>query len=158
MAKARGISEISMSNDPITIYVPGKPQPGGSKRGFLNRKSGKVIVTDANPKAKPWQAVVALAASEVVTEVLDIPLRVRFDFVFTRPKGHYRTGKNAGILKPDAPPYPTGRPDAGKLARSAEDALTGIVWRDDAQIVTEGLTKRYGDQAGVTIRIAPEIP
>lgn len=32
-------------------------------------------------------------------------------------------------------------PDVLKLARGVEDALTGIVWRDDAQIVNESLSK-----------------
>jgi hypothetical protein len=33
-----------------------------------------------------------------------------------------------------APARPTGYPDLSKLARSTEDALTGILWDDDAQI------------------------
>jgi Holliday junction resolvase RusA-like endonuclease len=78
------------------------------------------------------------------------------DFIMPRPKGHYRSGKHAGEVKDGAPPYPAVKPDAGKLARGTEDALTGIVWRDDSQIVTEVLTKRYGPQAGCRIRVREE--
>jgi Holliday junction resolvase RusA-like endonuclease len=76
--------------------------------------------------------------------------------VFPRPKGHYKGGKYGTALKANAPPFPTVRPDATKLIRPAEDALKGILWRDDSQIVTQAATKRYGDQAGCRIRVAPE--
>lgn len=88
--------------------------------------------------------------------MLEGPLRVRFDFVFPRPAGHFGTGKNASVLKPSAPPYPAQRPDTTKLVRSAEDALKGILWRDDSQIVSQFATKRYGPQAGMAITVAPE--
>jgi Holliday junction resolvase RusA-like endonuclease len=38
-----------------------------------------------------------------------------------------------------------------------EDALTGIVWEDDSQIIDERLTKRYGTPAGVLI-VVERIP
>ena len=31
-----------------------------------------------------------------------------------------------------------------KLVRAVEDALTGLVWRDDAQVVVQTVRKRYG--------------
>lgn len=40
-----------------------------------------------------------------------------------------------------------------KLARAAEDALTGILWRDDAQICDEVIRKRYGEPARVEIEV-----
>lgn len=50
---------------------------------------------------------------------------------------------------------PATRPDVLKLARCAEDSLTGIVWRDDAQIVEEHLFKYWGEPARVEIEIKP---
>jgi Holliday junction resolvase RusA-like endonuclease len=35
-----------------------------------------------------------------------------------------------------------------------EDALTSVVWRDDALIVHEELRKEWGEHAGVQITIA----
>jgi Holliday junction resolvase RusA-like endonuclease len=144
-------------NAEIDIWVPGVPQPGGSKRGFYNPKLGRAQVVDANDaKVKPWRACVSQAAADAVSAVLEGPLRVRFDFVYTRPKGHYGSGKNAGILKRNAPPFPAVKPDTTKLVRPAEDALKGILWKDDSQIVTQAATKRYGEQAGCRIRVAQE--
>jgi Holliday junction resolvase RusA-like endonuclease len=88
--------------------------------------------------------------------MLEGPLRVRFDFVFPRPKGHFGSGKNATVLKRNAPQYPVVKPDATKVIRSTEDALKGILWRDDSQIVTQAATKRYGTQAGCLIRVVQE--
>jgi Holliday junction resolvase RusA-like endonuclease len=56
-------------------------------------------------------------------------------------------------LRASAPRYPTGRPDVLKLARACEDALTGVIWRDDAQIVVERLYKDWGEPARVLVEI-----
>jgi Holliday junction resolvase RusA-like endonuclease len=140
----------------ISFWVPGIPQPGGSKRAFVNRKTGRVIVTEDAKHNKTWRASVAQAARDETTAVLQGPLSVRFEFVFVRPAAHYGKRRGVEYLKPSAPPYPAKRPDASKLTRSTEDALTGILWRDDSQIVTQFATKRYGPQAGALITVVEE--
>ncbi len=133
----------------IKFTVHGKPQPAGSKRAFpFIKKNGRlgVSVSDANKNAKPWQAVVTAAALDAMNgrELLRGPLSATFNFYVSRPKSHFGSGKNSGVLKPSAPKYPVTRPDAIKLCRGAEDALTGIVYRDDSQIVREVIEKNYG--------------
>jgi crossover junction endodeoxyribonuclease RusA len=71
-------------------------------------------------------------------------LELRVVFGFPRPKSHYRTGRNVGELKIDAPRYCTTKPDADKLLRAIGDAVTGIVCRDDSQFVEITATKLYG--------------
>ena len=144
----------------MEFWVAGEPKPGGSKRGFYNAKLKRVMITEACGKTKNWRASVAQCGSEAwasATEeekrALFAPLRVRFEFVFLRPKSHYGSGARAGGVKASAPPFPSGRPDTTKLIRSTEDALTGILWRDDAQVVTQYATKRYGPQAGCLISV-----
>jgi Holliday junction resolvase RusA-like endonuclease len=143
----------------IRFTVLGKSQPAGSKRGFP-RKGGGVRITDANREAGPWKATVAnaalLARLEGLTdeqvaylELLEGPLALTLRFYLTRPKGHY--GKKG--LRPSAPEFPTVRPDVLKLARAIEDALTGTVWRDDAQIVQEEILKLYGEPARVEVEV-----
>jgi Holliday junction resolvase RusA-like endonuclease len=68
-------------------------------------------------------------------------------FYTPRPAGHY--GKRG--LRPGAPTRPTTRPDVLKLARAVEDACTGIVWRDDSQIVDEVLSKWFADTHGIGV-------
>ena len=145
----------------MRFWVAGEPKPGGSKRGFYNAKLKRVMITEACGKTKNWRASVAQCAYEAWKPTKDVqilfgPLRVRFEFVFLRPKSHYGSGAKAGVVKASAPPFPAGRPDTTKLIRSTEDALTGILWRDDAQIVTQYATKRYGEQAGCLISVEAE--
>lgn len=146
-----------------TFTIPGIAQPAGSKRAFVLKKAGqytgRAVVADANPKSKSWQAEVKHAALNAGVTPLDGPISLALTFFMPRPKGHFGTGKNAATLKPDAPDYPIGRPDVLKLARGIEDALTGIAWRDDAQIVTETLEKLYcdhGEMPLVAVAIHPK--
>lgn len=140
----------------FTVY--GTPEPAGSKRGF-NTGAG-VRVVDANPKAKDWKRMVAQVAGEHTDDsdplddgLFDGPLAVEFQFYVPRPLGHFGTGRNSGMIKRSSPLYPTTRPDALKLARAVEDALTGVLYRDDSQIVYEILSKHYGTPARVHVRV-----
>lgn len=159
----------------LSFTVLGKPQPAGSKRAFAIRKggvpTGQIAVTDANAKSKPWQQQVKLAAREAVASspaalqwtstgpVLEGPLSFSMTFYTSRPKSHYGTGKNAGRLKDSAPALPTSKPDVTKLVRGVEDALTGVVWRDDSQVTDQSACKRYGDpeRVEVVVRFCPPV-
>jgi len=139
----------------LTVY--GVAQPAGSKRAFYNKSAGRVLVTDANKKARPWKAEVVAAArtamlAESVTEtgvLVDGPLMLTLTFYAPRPRGHF----GAKGVKPSAPDWPIVRPDVLKLARGVEDACTGVIWRDDAQIVVENLRKEYGEPARVEVAV-----
>lgn len=136
----------------ITVF--GKAAPAGSKRAFRNPRTGKIMVADANRLAAPWKQQVAGAArAGYMGNPVIGPVELELTFVLPRPKSHYRTGKNAGVLKDWAvAARPTSKPDALKLARGVEDALTGILWKDDAQIVEEHLSKVYGEVEQTVIR------
>ena len=150
----------------LNFTVHGEARPAGSKRAFaLRRRDGTLVtrpggapvinVTDDNPKSKDWKGTVAWAAREAVGSgfaLLHGPLVVTFSFYRTRPKGHL---KPDGLLAKSGRdnPYPTTKPDVLKLARGAEDALTGVLWRDDAQIVKETLEKNYGNWARLEVTV-----
>lgn len=139
----------------FTVY--GVAQPAGSKRVVPagGKRGGKLFVTDDNRRAKPWQRDVATVARAAVGEAepLEGPLALELVFVVARPKGHY--GVNG--VKASAPLLPIVRPDVLKLARAVEDALTGIVYRDDAQIVLERLGKVYGDPPRCDVTVTPMV-
>jgi Holliday junction resolvase RusA-like endonuclease len=151
--------ESNVSEFPVSIVVWGEAKPAGSKRAVpLGGKNptGRWGVVDDNKQSGPWKRSVAQAAGEQYLGPLLLgPLTVEIVFVQTRPKVHFGTGRNEGIVKDSAPAYPAKKPDVLKLARAVEDALTGVVWRDDDQIVDERLAKRYGDRARVEIRVWP---
>lgn len=145
-----------MAGDPLVIVVKGPIGTAGSK--VRNPHGG---VRDASKTNRPWQALVIDEAMRAMHErgeqaPLAGPLAVTMTFYWPRRNGHMGSGRNAGKVLPSAPPYPHKRPDVLKQARSTEDALTGVVWNDDAQIVSEHLHKRWGSPERCEITIRPQ--
>jgi crossover junction endodeoxyribonuclease RusA len=71
---------------------------------------------------------------------------VRLSFVMPRP---------VGTPKRRTPPA-IRRPDVDKLSRAVGDALSGVCWRDDSQVVDLHATKRLAERdeiPGVLIQI-----
>lgn len=129
----------------IVFTVLGSPKPAGSKRGFpIRRAGGKlgVAIVDACAWSKNWKDVVKKTAMTVqeVGAFFYEPISLELRFSLRRPKHHLNS---RGEVRGTAPKYKTTKPDVLKLARAVEDALTGIAWRDDAQIVHEKLSKNY---------------
>ncbi len=142
----------------ITFVVFGKPMTQGSTRtvpvkdgkgGFRKRPDGRLMlipIHDKGKELKAWRQEVASAARKAYSGPLLIgAVAVVFIFERPRPKGHYGTGRNAGTIKASAPSHPTTKPDTVKLARAVEDALTGVLWGDDAQVCGHELYKSWGD-------------
>jgi Holliday junction resolvase RusA-like endonuclease len=142
--------------DNIHFFVPGTPAPGGSKTQGSNPESGKKWFRPACKRTKPWMNCVSAAAREAYQgELLTDPIRTMIQFRLLRKKGHYGTGKNSGVVKSSARKFPTVKPDLVKLTRSTEDALTGIIWRDDCQVCSHILSKIYVDRdPGAVITVA----
>lgn len=144
--------------------VIGHAEPAGSKKAFVplhpktkqpyRRPGGGVMVSvvDANPRAGGWKKLVAKVAREECGEpLLTGPLKVTMTFYRVRPQGHYGV---SGLSKAGKEtPLPITKPDAGKLARGTIDAMTGVIYVDDAQIVEEVSIKRYGTPPRVEITV-----
>ena len=140
----------------VSFKLDGEPQAQGSKRGFRNPKTGAIIITEASAKTKPWrQEIVDLIRHYDLGVGFIGPVQVGLDFYLQHPKAHYRTGRNAHLLKANAPDYVSVKPDADKLARSVLDALTiGGVFRDDSQVAVLTVQKRYAESPGVRVTVS----
>lgn len=134
----------------LAFTVLGKPEAGGSKRAFVVK--GRAVVTDANKNAGTWKQQARHAAATVMHGALwRGPVRLSAHFFFTRPRSHLRTN---GELRKGAPREHTQKPDALKCMRLLEDALTGVVYIDDAQIIDESMTKHWTtNAAGVRVEV-----
>jgi Holliday junction resolvase RusA-like endonuclease len=136
----------------FSCFVRGLPQPKGSKRPFIvkSKDSGKlraVTVDDNKPTMRTWErAIQWVVQNEWQGPPLEGPVRLWLVFVFPRPKS---------APKRQPPAWKDKKPDMDKLFRLVGDALTGIVYRDDAQIASAIIDKRYGDEAGVGIAVEP---
>lgn len=134
-----------------SFTIIGVPAPQGSKTPWGS---------EANPNTKPWRATVAAEAAfhrdQITGDSLAAgPLKVTARFYFPRPKSHYRTGKRANELKDNAPTFCATKPDLDKLQRAIGDALTGVLIRDDNQIVHWVALKLYGAPARCELTIEP---
>lgn len=137
-----------------SFVVFGKAEPGGSKRPGQS-KAGKLFVRDDNPKAAGWKREVGIVAGTLMRsrQPFEGPLSLSVTFYQARPKWHF----GAHGVKKTAPRFPTVKPDATKLLRPLEDALTGIIWKDDAQICIQHVAKRYcatGEEPRVEVKVS----
>lgn len=129
----------------LAFFVRGLPAPQGSKRALRNRHTGRVALVESSKHVAPWRSDVRDAALASMGDQAPYGGAVEVELVFAlpRPKAHHVGGDPARGLRPGAPPVPTGKPDVDKLARAVLDALTGIVWADDAQVAGLAAYKRY---------------
>lgn len=68
------------------------------------------------------------------------PLMLRLEFKMRKPPSAKRT-------------HPDVKPDVGNLAKSVEDAMNGILWKDDCQIVSLEAHKTYSEDGTDSIHL-----
>lgn len=150
------LTEPQLTLRSIEFRVHSHPAPQGSKNAFHHKQSGKIVMRESSKRVKPWRQAVGSAAEDAMGGedaiksgrwvTMDGPVALSVTFTFPRPASHYGTGRNAAILKPSAPRYPTGKNlgDLSKLIRATEDALTDVgLWTDDCLVVDIRTTKVY---------------
>jgi len=71
--------------------------------------------------------------------------------VFLQLRANYPIPESWPKKRKAAAVWKTSKPDTDNLAKLQKDALTGIVYRDDAQVVRVHAEKRYGEPIGVTV-------
>jgi crossover junction endodeoxyribonuclease RusA len=132
----------------ISFFVPGKPQAQGSK---VKGKWGNL--REDNKELGPWRERVALVAHATTEADMDTdsyrpllsgPIAVGLDFVLYRPQS---------TPKSKTPPA-TKKPDIDKMERAILDALTHVLWTDDAQVTHVFKRKRVaevGESPGVWV-------
>lgn len=125
----------------VAFTVQGKPATAGSKRGFINRKSGKVMMVDTCKRGPNWRNDVRAAFNATHEAMMEGPLALVVTFYLDRPKAHWH--KDGSVREKFANARPITKPDSTKLVRAIEDALNGIAWKDDAQIVDQKVLKHY---------------
>lgn len=133
------------------FFVPGVIAAQGSKR-FV----GRGIMIDADPKLKNWRHTIAANCPTV--PLLLGPVMIDLTFYFPRPKSHYGSRKGEPYLKDTAPRYKSSTPDADKIARAVLDALTNVIYPDDAQVAVLSIAKLYAnadERLGVEISFLP---
>lgn len=155
----------------LSLRIIGDPKTKGSVTAFVPERKGKpvprrpngsivvVVKNDAGPDEEAWVKAIRLAAADGMRrrglELLPrgCPVAIAMTFYKERGVGHYGTGRNAGIVKASAPACPAVLPDVDKMMRSALDALTGVVYEDDGQVIGGPIWKAYGSPARLDLQI-----
>jgi Holliday junction resolvase RusA-like endonuclease len=143
--------EYGEPQETISFIVLGEPSPEGSTRAFYIPKLKRTVTTHQNQsQLDAWRNRVATEAQNVLlgrewTSDRASAYTVDVDFVLPRPSSvpeHRRL-------------RPTVKPDIDKLIRAVNDALAGILFPDDCQVVSIRVTKGYeGEQRpGAYIRV-----
>lgn len=135
----------------LTITVVGIARPQGSARAFVPKGWKRPVITSDNRSLKGWRDLVASAASEAIQASgwtqPEGPVRLMANFYLPRPKS---------LAKKDRPHVT--KPDLDKLARSLGDALSGVAYKDDNQVVQLKCSKAYaapGEAPHAVIVVAP---
>ena len=120
--------------------ILGKPEPKGSTRAFMPKGGRFPVVTSDNPKLKDWQTQIRLVVTTQVPDlvVVDGPVRLTAVFKLPAPKIVLAHLKRKGLVLPHLT-----KPDLDKCLRAILDALTGVSYRDDSQVVAISATKQY---------------
>ena len=121
----------------MQIIMPGQPKAKGRPR-FGKGNAYTPETTRAAEQALGWTAKQLM----VGRELLEGPLQVTIHAWIKTPK---RSKLIHAITKPDA----------DNLAKLVCDALNGIVWHDDRQIVDLRVTKNYSAEPRTVINIEP---
>lgn len=130
----------------IKFTVPGEPV--GKARPRFSRKTGR---TYTPKKTTDYEHLIAYTFMQNFDgfKPLEEPLEVTMHAYFSIPKSWTKKKKQQaydGIL------LKTTKPDTDNIAK-VKDALNGLAWKDDAQIVREHVYKAYSDNPRLEIEI-----
>ena len=125
-----------------SFTVWGTAAPQGSKRHV-----GNGVMLESSDRVRPWRQDVRFAALERRPPDWDMttPMQLDLTFWFARPASHYGTKNGISYLKANAPAEPVSARvgDIDKLSRAVLDALTGVAYLDDRQVVDLQARKAY---------------
>ena len=114
-----------------------------TQRGkFVNKQAIKYL----NYKS----AIRISAQSQYKGELIDEPIEVECRFYFAPPKSYTKTKLKQITSKQML--Y-TKKPDVDNLFKGVTDALNGVIYNDDSQIVKATMYKEYSDEDRIVVEI-----
>lgn len=131
----------------ILIIVPGEPVSQGRAR--FSTRSGFVRAYDPK-KSSDYKSYVRAIAKQIINQPMEGALVMKVVLFRSIPKSWTKKKQKLaldGILKP------TLKPDCSNYLKGIEDALNGIAYLDDSQLVLVHVSKRYASEPKAEIRI-----
>ena len=126
----------------LTFEVPGEPRGKGRPRFARRGKRVSVHTPEATASYENWIRVCAMQAAQGSDPwPAGVPLVLDIEAVFPIPVSwskRKQADAHKGALRPTSP-----RVDADNVLKVVGDALNGVLWADDGQVVTVCVVKRY---------------
>ncbi len=123
------------------LFIRGTPKPQPRPRIARGRAYNP-------PTADSWRLCVSRAGKRSGQSFTG-PVRVSITFNFVRPPSHFLRGD----LRATAPRYPARVGDIDNLIKSTLDALNGVLWYDDEQVVDIRAARVYAASAGAKLAV-----
>ena len=131
----------------VTFSVDGNPV---GKQRARYAKRGNFVQTYTPDKTRNYESLIkksaiqAMGSNEVLETPVNLYLYIRAPIPKSLPKKRLEACLN-GSEKP------IKKPDASNVLKSVEDAMNGVVYKDDSQIVNIHVTKVYASQSGIDV-------
>lgn len=129
-----------MAGASLSITIPGPPVPKGRPRVAL--RGGRAMAYTPG-KTRRYEDLIRLEAGRAMEgrAMLAGPLSVEVRAFLAIPKSLNKAKRQAAL---EGALRPVTRPDCDNYAKTI-DALNGIAWQDDSQVVTLLVTKHYSE-------------
>lgn len=147
--------------NPVAFVVPGEPVGKGRPRAVGRKRrdktSGQLVGYTAHItpiKTENYEKTVAAAGAVAMQgrSVIDGPVLVELKIVVA-VAASWSKKKRAEALQGLI--LPTKKPDIDNVEKALFDAMNGVVWFDDVQVVNVSKSKRFGEFPGVMVRVVP---
>lgn len=139
----------------IEFKVPGPPQGKARARTFYNQRAGHMSSVTPE-KTVLYENLIKTRYIETIEkqmipfQTLEGPLTVHISAYYEPPKS---TSKKNYAKMMDNTILPTKKPDIDNIAKVVLDALNGIAYKDDTQVINLNVIKRYSKEAYVQVQI-----
>lgn len=132
----------------VIIRLAGEPKGKGRPR--FARANGRAFTPAAT---RSYESALRYAAQEIMGSrpLLTGPLEVLVVAAFPIPASFSKAKRADAIM---GTLRPTKKPDADNLMKTL-DALNGVVFVDDAQVVEGAIKKVYAEKPELTIQVTP---
>lgn len=136
----------------LKFNIPGEPCAQGRPRFAVFH--GHAVAYDP-AKSKNYKSFVKMLAMAAMDEqewkYTELPLRIAICAWESIPKSKTKKFRQDAL---EGKEFPTVKPDLDNVAKTIMDALSGVVYKDDKQVVDLIVKKRYTDQEPhVVVRI-----
>ena len=132
----------------VSFTIPGNPVAQGRPRAA--RRGNRIMMYDPKPSKDYKEYVAEIAKEYAPEEPTEAALGVQMKIYREIPKSTTKKDRkliNEGLKRPVV------RPDTDNYTKAILDALNGIIYKDDSQIVDLKASKYYSDDPRVEIKI-----